>query len=467
MADACKGSRLGLNACGWEGVLHQQLQQQQQQQQLQQLQEQTHQQAEALKKQLAEVRPCVPTSSSSSSGVIWTIRKCGSSNNKSSSNSSSNSNSSDSNSSNSNSSNSISGGLAGVEASLESSEKQQRRYVALINDLRDRLQLVEAETTTLRTERTDLTQKVHDQQRKLEALKRLSLSAQSGGTPSAETDALRAIVWKQQLELQQLQLRNTAADPAADGFYRKLQQQQQIRQQQQQRQQQPQQQQQQQAVQPSGHTAAEGGVEGALKLIEEFKAFEAASLRHSFSVPLWDPAAPPGENRKRLQKHKAEHDALCMQANALGKKLEKRFSGLVAEAHHPGFGEHASVGTSHFLRRFADLKDLAFSTLQPQQQQQEQQQQLQQQPQPAMRIHLQGLPPWLSSSAFAAPDASLDAAAAAAGAQPAAAPGSKQLGAATPAAFCSAAATAAQNMSMKLVVTEDQLAQLYRRIAGI
>ena len=88
-----------------------------------------------------------------------------------------------------------------------------------------------------------------------------------------------------------------------------------------------------------------------------------------------------------------------------------------------------------------------------------------------MRIRLQGLPPWLSPSPAAAADAP-DAAGTAAAAQAAGAGAAKDADTAAAAdaataATCSAAATAAENVTMKLIVREDQLALLYKRIAGM
>ncbi|OEH75002.1 hypothetical protein cyc_03364 [Cyclospora cayetanensis] len=273
---------------------------------------------------------------------------------------------------------------AAIETSLDEAEKQQRRYVALLNGLRGRLETAETDAHTLRTEKAALSQKVLDQQRKLEALKRLSLSAQAGGTATAEVDflhrilrscvqllkafpthaldarqtaglvrgslctpvfagmsvawgvplhfqieALRAIIWKQQLELQQLHLKSAeAVDSAAStgGFFRKLEHQQQqqllLLAQQQQRQKQ-----QDGAAAAEGKTSAEG-----LRLVEEFQAFETALLRHCFAVPLWEPSASPEENKHRMQRYKAEHDALCMQASALSKKMERHVSGLCVDS---------------------------------------------------------------------------------------------------------------------------------------
>ena len=79
--------------------------------------------------------------------------------------------------------------------------------------------------------------------------------------------ALRAIIWKQQLELQQLHLSSTvAADGAAASrsFFHRLQQQQQVRRQQLQQQQQLQE-------QRRTREAAAGGLDEELKLVDEFK----------------------------------------------------------------------------------------------------------------------------------------------------------------------------------------------------
>ncbi|KEP61700.1 UNVERIFIED_CONTAM: hypothetical protein HHA_267660 [Hammondia hammondi] len=280
-----------------------------------------------------------------------------------------------------------------VEAQLQRVLQEKSTYLHMLDATRRKVELTSTEAHQLRHDKRELSVHVQDLTRRLEALKKISISATSGGDVE-QIQIMRNIIRKQELELMDVRLAAACKQVAkqeqdildalrepgrpelarqASGFSRVSSLTQDLRRDFDSL-----------ASTPAVHASKLGvalpnsvqrlfndetlktqmeeaeqdaldiGPEAGVQLLDEYRRLQTAILLHAFQVPVWNPSAPPEENRTKLKRYRNEHDALQLQMLSLARRVDRLFS-RVGGGLNGGFGEHADLSSSRYIRRFTAL----------------------------------------------------------------------------------------------------------------
>ncbi|KFG29649.1 hypothetical protein TGP89_267660 [Toxoplasma gondii p89] len=280
-----------------------------------------------------------------------------------------------------------------VEAQLQRVLQEKSTYLHMLDATRRKVELTSTEAHQLRHDKRELSVHVQDLTRRLEALKKISISATSGGDVE-QIQIMRNIIRKQELELMDVRLATACKQVAkqeqdildalrelgrpelarqasvfsrvsslahdlrrdfdslasAPGVHpsklgvslpnsvQKLFNNETLKTQ----------------MEEAEQDALDIGPDAGVQLLDEYRRLQSAVLLHAFQVPVWNPSAPPEENRTKLKRYRNEHDALQLQMLSLARRVDRLFSRLGGGL-NGGFGEHADLSSSRYIRRFTAL----------------------------------------------------------------------------------------------------------------